>query len=222
MSVSGQVFLDPRDLTTAGQWKPPVTIPPSLRQFGRFPDVSKWLPGDLLLLSSIKPRRISQYIIHGQERGGYASEDARWHHAAVYLGDGINICEAVPGKGVRYTPIYHYIGGYLLRIRRDPTLTMDQRWRIAMQSLTRLGSSYGFRGILSLIRQSWQGYWQPDNRLPLLVVARTLICSQLFSDSYTMVTGRLLVQQPHHGIVKPADLSFTSQLTDVETTWLQM
>lgn len=90
-----------------------------------------------------------------------------------------------------------------------------------MQSLTRLGSSYGFSRIIALARQSWQGYWQPDNRLPLLVVARTLICSQLFSDSYSMVTGRLLVQQPH-GVVKPADLSFTPQLTDVETSWLKI
>jgi hypothetical protein len=219
--VPGQIFLDPRNPTTTGRWSPPATIPPSLREFGRFPDVSKWLPGDLLLFSAINPGRISQSLIKGQERGGHAPEDARWHHAAVYLGDGINICEAVPRKGVRYTPIYQYIGGYLLRIRRDPTLTPDQRWQIAMQSLTRLGSSYGFRRILSLTRQSWQGYWQPDNRLPLLVVVRTLICSQLFSDSYSMVTGRLLVQQPH-GIVKPADLSFALQLTDVETTWLRI
>ena len=180
--------------------------------------MSKWLPGDLLLFSALHPGWSARSIMRGQQRG-YAEEDARWHHAAVYLGDGISICEAT-ARGVRDTSIYGYLGGYLLRVRRGINLTSDQQWLIAMQSLTRLGSPYGFRSILSLAWQSWQGYWQPGNRLPLLG-ARAVICSQLFSDSYSMVTGRLLVQGPS-GTVTPAALSFTSQLADVPTTWLQI
>jgi hypothetical protein len=218
--VPGQIILDPADLTTTGQWIPPGPIPQSLRQFGRFPDVSKWLPGDLLLFSAVHPGWIPQSIIRGQERGGYAPEDARWHHAAVYLGDGISICEAV-AKGVRYIPIYPYIlGNYRLRIRRDNTLTSEERWKIAMQSLTRLRSPYGFSGIVSLARQSWRGYWQSRGSLPPLG-AGAVICSQLYSDSYSMVTGRLLVKTST-GTVKPADLSLTLQLTDVATPWLEI
>lgn len=218
--MPGQIVLDPADRTTTGQWTPPGPIPQALRQFRRFPNASGWLPGDLLLFSAIQPGWIARSIIQGQKSGGHAEEDARWHHAAVYLGDGISLCEAVV-TGVRHTPIYPYIlGNYRLRIRRDNTLNSEERWKIAMQSLTRLASPYGFSGIVSLARQSWRGYWQPGNRLPLLGV-RAVICSQLFSDSYSLVTGRLLVKRPS-GTVKPADLSFTQQLTDVATTWLQI
>lgn len=218
--MPGQIVLDPAAPTTTGQWTPPGPIPQALRQFGRFPDASRWLPGDLLLFSAIQPGRIARSIIRGQESGGYAGEDARWHHAAVYLGDGISLCEAVV-TGVRHTPIYPYIlGNYRLRIRRDITLNSEERWKIAMQSLTRLGASYGLRLIPSLAWHSWRGYWQSSPGLPLLGVG-AVICSQLFSDSYSLVTGRLLVQAPA-GVVKPADLSFTQQLADVATTWLSL
>jgi hypothetical protein len=217
--MPGQIVLDPKDTTTAGQWTPPGPIPPPLRQFGRFPDVSKWLPGDLVLFSTVHPGWISRSIIRGQERGGYALEDARWHHAAVYLGDGISICEATRTR-VKNRLIYPYLGGYLLRIRRDIALTPDERWQIAMQSLTRLGSPYSFWNIFWLTLQSFRGFWQPSNSPPPFG-GRAVICSQLFSDSYSMVTGRLLVKTPS-GIVKPADLSFAPQLTDVATTWLRI
>lgn len=214
-----QIILDPENRTVTGLWKPPGPIPPHLRQFGRFPDTSLWLPGDLLLFNAVHPGWIAQSIIQGQQRGGYAEEDARWHHAAVYLGDGISICEAV-ACGVRHRPIYAYIlGNYRLRIRRDCALTPEDRWKIAIHSLTRLGSPYGFiRGILSLSYQSFTGYWQSRGKLPILG-ARAVICSQLYNDSYSLGTGRLLIPSPT-GTVKPADLSLTSKLADIATTWL--
>src|SRR5205807_7387 len=50
------------------------------------------------------------------------------------LGDGVNICEATR-KGVCYSPLYPYIGHHRIRVRRDPALTMDERWRIAVSAL---------------------------------------------------------------------------------------
>lgn len=218
--MPAQLVLDPEDLTTTGHWTPSGPIPSALRQFGRFPDVRKWLPGDLLLFSAVSPNWIAQQIIQGQQRGGYAEDDARWHHAAVYLGDGMSICEAV-SRGVRSIPIYPYIfGGYRLRVRRDNSLSDEERWKVAIQSLTRLRSPYGFRGIISLAYQSLQGYWRSRGSLPPLG-ARAVICSQLYSDSYSLVTERLLVKNPT-GTVKPADLSLTPLLTDVATTWLKI
>ena len=217
--MSAQLVLDPQDLTTTSHWTPAGPIPPAPRQFGRFPDVRKWLPGDLLLFSAVSPNWIAQQIIQGQKRG-YAEEDACWHHAAVYLGDGVSICEAVI-TGVRYTPIYPYIlGDYRLRVRRDNSLSDEERWKIAIQSLTRLASPYGFKGIVSLALQSWRGFWTSSGSLPYLG-ARAVICSQLYSDSYSLVTERLLVKNPT-GTVKPADLSLAPLLTDVATTWLKI
>ena len=124
--MSGQKILNPADQHTTGQWSPSGPIPPPLRQFGRFPNVRDWFPGDLLLFSAVHPNWISKSIIRGQENGGYAAEDARWHHVAVYLGDGISICEAT-STGVHHAPIYPYLGEYLLRVRRDPTHMRIQR-----------------------------------------------------------------------------------------------
>lgn len=217
--MSGQKILDPADQHTTGQWSPSGPIPPPLRQFGRFPNVRDWFPGDLLLFSAVHPNWISKSIIRGQENGGYAAEDARWHHVAVYLGDGISICEAT-STGVHHAPIYPYLGEYLLRVRRDPTLTPDQRWQIAIKSLTRLGSRYSFRHILSLAYHSWHGFWRQNNSLPPLG-AKAVICSQLFSEAYTLVTSRLPLSSPS-GPMKPADLSLTESLTDIETSWLKI
>ena len=217
--MPGQLVLDPRDRTTTGTWTPPGPIPPALREFGRFPNVQAWLPGDLILFSALTPGWTSQAIIHGQQRGGYALEDARWHHAAVYLGDGVHVCEASLG-GVRRVPVYQYVQTHMLRVRRDEHLRSDERWLIAMNSLTRLGSSYAFGRILSLARQAWQGYWRPGNKLPLLGM-RSVICSELVNDSYSLVTGRLLVTAGS-GTVKPADLSLTSRLADVASGWLSI
>ena len=217
--MPGQIVLDPRDRTTTGRWIPPGPIPPSLRQFGQFPNTHAWHPGDLLLFSALIPSRMSRAIIRGQERGGYAPEDARWHHAAVYLGDGITICEASIG-GVHCVPVYRYVETHLLRIRRDETLSPDKRWLIAMNALTRLGSRYALERIFSLARQARQGYWRRGNTLPLLGM-RAVICSELCNDSYSLVTGRLLVAAAS-GTVKPSDLSMTPQLVDVETSWLRI
>jgi hypothetical protein len=84
--VPEQLVLDPADPTTTGRWTPPGPISLTLRQFGRFPNVKQWAPGDLLLFNAVHPGWIAQSITDGQKRGGYAEQDARWHHVAVYLG----------------------------------------------------------------------------------------------------------------------------------------
>lgn len=78
-----QVVLDPADTSTVGTWKAPVAIPPRLRAFGRFPDITQCRPGDLLLVSAVEKGFVSRQIVKAQKRGGYAEDDARWHHAAT-------------------------------------------------------------------------------------------------------------------------------------------
>lgn len=67
-------------------------------------------------MSSLQPDAVTRQIIAAQTRGGFGAEDARWQHAAVYLGDGY-VIEATL-RGVRYAPIYPYLGSYRLRLRR--------------------------------------------------------------------------------------------------------
>jgi hypothetical protein len=69
-------------------WIPPGPIPRALRAFGKFPNLDQWRPADLLLVASITPDAAVPQIVNAQARGGYAPEDARWQHAAVYIGEG--------------------------------------------------------------------------------------------------------------------------------------
>src|SRR5712692_5760688 len=86
-------FLDPAATSFTGTWKPTGALPRAVRDFGKFPAVSLWQPGDLLLIGAVRPGWVARKIIQTQETQ-FAITDACWHHAAVYMGDEQNVCEA--------------------------------------------------------------------------------------------------------------------------------
>jgi hypothetical protein len=211
-----QHFLDPRDTVTAGVCPRPQRIPEEIQRFGRLPDINAWKPGDLLLVSALNPSRIQGAIERVQRQGGYHAEDARWQHAAVYIGD-YGICEATR-VGVKAAMIFPYIGDHLIRVRRDPALSSDDSWRVVVQALVRLNYSYSFSSILQLLWQARGGYRAPRNS-PRVFSQRVTICSQLYADAYGNVTRKTLdndVSLP----VTPASLSCTPLLQDVQSQWL--
>ncbi len=53
-------------------------------------------------MSSVVPDAVTKQIINTQDRGGFSPDDARWQHAAVYLGHGY-VMEATT-HGVQYSP----------------------------------------------------------------------------------------------------------------------
>ena len=112
-----QKLLDPENVGQPAAVKSaPTQLPPDVRKFGYLPDFDLWQAGDLLLFSVIRPSFMQRQIIATQERERYAEEHARWHHAAVYIGDRY-LCEAVP-RGVRYHPVAEFVGDRLIRARR--------------------------------------------------------------------------------------------------------
>ena len=215
MACEQQQYLNPAVEGASGSWQPPGPIPKRLRHFGRFPNTGDWQPGDLLLFSAVRPSLASRAIIRTQEKGGFLECHARWHHAAVYLGHD-HLCEAVLWGGVRYEPIYAYVGSHLIRVRRDERLTDIQRYEITIRSLALLKENYSVRRLPLLAFYGVAGYWT-RNRLP--PDTPTVICSQLFSHAYGLATGRY-VANPAAIPVVPADLSMTDVLTDVKTDWL--
>lgn len=214
MACNHQIYLDPSVEGASGSWKPPGPIPQKLRRFGRFPNTSLWKPGDLLLFSAVRPSLASRAIVRTQTNGGFAEQDARWHHAAVYVGHN-HICEAVL-SGVRYGPIYPYVGAHLIRVRRDETLTEMNRYELAIRSLAHLREDYSVKLLPLLAFYGLAGFW---NRKTLPPDTPTVICSQVFAHAYTGTTMRL-VAGPQAIPVVPADLSMTDTLTDVKTDWL--
>jgi hypothetical protein len=212
-----QVVLDPRNAKSNGtSWRPVGQLPAAVRKFGLYPNIEDWLPGDLVLVSQVQPDWIHQQITHAQTRSNYATEDARWQHAAVYMGDGF-LSEAGT-SGVRYDSIANYVGEYLIRVRRDTALSSDDRWRLAIQAVVRLGERYGFARIFSIYRDSFSASFGVALRAQFYKKKRTVICSQLYADAYSAVTGRLIWTQINAPIT-PATLSLTPALNDVTLHW---
>ena len=214
-----QRVLDPRRTDSAREpTRPqPSTLPWAVRDFGFIPDFDDWLPGDLVLVSKVSRNLIERLIVNTQERLGHAPDDARWHHAAVYVGDRY-LCEARPG-GVRYHPVVESVDrNTLLRVRRNYDLTDSERFRVAIRALMRLSRAYSYD---SIARSFFRPLSPRRFVLALRPRKRALICSQLFHDAYAEVTASNLVDRLDRAVV-PAELSATNKLEDVKTHWVRL
>ena len=214
-----QRVLDPRRTDSAREpnRSQPSTRPSAVRDFGFIPDFDDWLPGDLVLVSKVSRNLIERQIVNTQERLGHATHDARWHHAAVYVGDRY-LCEARPG-GVRYHPVVESVDrNTLLRVRRNNDLTDSERFRVAIRALMRLSRAYSYGSVA-------RTFFRPLS-LRRFVFAlrprkRALICSQLFHDAYAEATESNLVDRIDRAVV-PAELSATNKLQDVKAHWARL
>ena len=215
-------YLDPADPKTTGTWTPPGWLPQAVRAFGRYPDVRAWLPGDLLLFSSVSPDRISKSIQDFQLQG-HAPGDARWTHAAVYMGDEETICDSdfdwFGPRGVSVKPLHAYFGKHLILTRRAPSLTQRDQLMLVVNAVRHTGDGYDFAG---LARLGWKIWRRKLTRLfSARRSARSVFCSRLFADAFLQTTKRVL-QDPWLNDTTPAFLSATSDLVDVATTWLSI
>lgn len=208
-----QWILDQNDKVTQGSRVPAGELPRSLRDTGRCLDLNDLSPGDLILVSRATPTYWSKRI-EAAQLGAYAPEDARWTHAAIYVGEAM-VCEATfKGRGVHIGELYKYAGSDLLRARRDLKMTERQRCEVAVNALTRIGGDYDIGVIRYLYRRLAAGLQVVHDKRPR---RDTYICSQLYADSYTFVTGRVLDRR--RPIVTPAALSATTELEDVPVRW---
>ena len=212
-----QLLLDPGAITEDIEVRPaPATLPERVRGFGYLPDFTLWRPGDLLLFSELEPSFIPEQIVKTQKRFHYAPEDARWHHAAIYIG-GSDLCEAAPG-GVRCRAVAEYVGTTLIRARRRDDLETDNAYGIAIRALMRLQKDYSLRSIaIALIRSWWPTPPSPEHRPE----SQAVICSQLFHDAYMEATGLSLFDRADTPML-PAFLSATDRLTDVNSAWTKL
>jgi len=206
-----QKVLDPKLSVTTGTWKATRPLPNKVRKFGRYPNIDNWKPGDLILLEALNPPLVSRAIQKTQERGGHSPEHARWHHAAIYMGNEY-ICEAT-FFGVRYQTLDYYISTHRMLVRRNTNLSDEEYWLIAINALSKLKSAYSFTAIIWIYLKSLWGFWREGNSLSK---PGAVICSELYVKSYSMATNRT-VTNAYPAI--PADLSCTAQLDDVDVCW---
>jgi hypothetical protein len=211
-----QQVLSPADTQVVRDETADIRVPPRVRRFGRIPDTSNLLPGDVVLFSATGVRLSSRIIQRAQQHGGYAIEHARWHHVAVYIGDG-HILEALT-SGVKYRPIYPYSGTHLMRFRRDLNLNPDDRYKIAIQSLIALRQRYSLKLLPRVAWNMTRTLWSPAESIR---GTRAVICSQVYVDAYMTVTSRnvcpgLLSDVP------PAEISRSNVLSDVHVGWVRL
>ena len=211
-----QLLLDPDDVgqPTAEQTAH-TRLPPRVRKFGYLPDIRLWQPGDLLLFSAVRPDFLQRQIVVAQERVGCDGNDARWHHAAVYVGN-YYLCESVPG-GVRYRSITEFVPDYKIRVRRDTSLNIQQAFGVVVHALKRLNTPYSLKSAVWVWILSWTriGVADDDSRFR----RPATLCSQLYDEAYAEATNRLLAGIERQHRVLPADLSACDDLSDVQSAW---
>jgi hypothetical protein len=134
-----QYYLDPSRIDREQcRWWAPKRLPTQVREFGYYPDIDLFLPGDLILVRNLNGNYSHKVIEAVQRELGYHERDCIWHHAAVYLGAEGKVCEA-DLDCVRYGSLDRYsTGQHYIRVRRAPGLSDDQRWQIAVKSLVEL------------------------------------------------------------------------------------
>ena len=197
-----------------------INIPVNVRQLGYAPDISQWQPGDLILVSEVTPGIISRAITQTQLRMGFAQIDARWQHAAMYIGKDL-ICEATR-DGVKAVHLYKYLTKpHLIRLRREPTLSDVQRLQMVVEALQMLSYQYSVGSVYNLVWRNWRRRFGLLNG-PVVLTPGATICSQMYNDAFGLAHGQPAVFTPHW-TVTPADLSRTPNLQDVPSLqWVQI
>jgi cell wall-associated NlpC family hydrolase len=153
-------------------------------------------------------------IVSAQRRGGYDEKDARWHHAAIYIGRG-KILEAVV-SGVRVWPLAEYIGPYCIRVRRGAALAADKaNYDLVIAAMGEVRKPYSLIALPKLALNALQGFWRPKT---FAEKTPATICSEIYHQAYQTATGQHLFGPSF--LAKPYDLSLTTKLHDVSIDWL--
>ena len=214
-----QAQIDPSETRLARDGWVPAIIPDWVRAFGFVPNFQLLLPGDLILMRFLEPDRqisgLAQKVENAQLTAGFAGDEARWTHAAVYAGEQ-NVIEAGVRWGVCVRSLYDYIPTHIFRVRRDNNLSGEQRLALVLHAMTMLGTKYAIRHVPTIAIRLASGLWNPASHSNL---SPACICSTVFSDAHFHAAGSPLVEISRKNVVTPAALSHTPSLTDVVVPW---
>ena len=225
---ASQIELHPNDLPT-GTIVAPRALPQGTRKFGKLVNTDILKPGDLILTREIDPTdNLSKLITKVQSSGGYHEDDARWTHAAMYLGDNASLIEAtvdgfLSGGSVRITSLDEYCNGAsALRFRRSRFIEHENDgWKVCVRALSRLNEPYNIFHAVKLWFDtivSGIGFFNTENNRR--AVSSAVVCSTLYADSYNEATRRTLGELS--GACVPAWLSVSDEFYDVESSWLHI
>jgi hypothetical protein len=206
-------------------------LPKEAHDWGRVVDLRALDAGDLLLFRPVEPAAdsISNLIMKAQIQGRFHKRHAQWTHAAVYLGDDENVCEAnfkVPSapNGVIIRSAFDYCDGkHAIRGRRPKNMDRKQRLRIAIGALTSLGRGYSFRQIVSFAQAAntehgfLKSLFRGQQNSP-----QAFVCSTLYQDAYNFAFRGTTIR--FGTLATPANLSASADFedNDLPLDWLSL
>jgi len=214
----------PDQSDVVGECSPQTLIANGLRDWGYFPDVSGWHPGDLILTKPAEPD-VGSKLISLAQQAGYA-DYAEWTHAAVYLGDGLMLCEAQfdPPHDceVIVTELANYVGTHTLMVKRSHyAAEKELGWAIATAAATKIGSKYDISFVLDVGAQMSRGHTLEDGVELPPSSDRAFLCSTLYTTAHAYATNVAISDKLLKGSCFPAFLAglYEPYLFDVPLRW---
>jgi hypothetical protein len=207
---------------------PRTAIPNLVRKHGKWPDFDAWHPGDVILVKSKEPDSISKAIQKIQEPG-YGAKYAEWTHVAIYLGDGLMLCEAQIDVTERIfsvivSPIWDYFVGHEIMLRRSKWAEEKEKgWAIATAAATKIGMAYDWQFILKLASDRlFLGEDVLVHDHTGKISADRYVCSSLYSTAHAWVT-RVTITDRTNGLCIPAFLAADQEhLQTVDFDWYEI
>ena len=212
-----QIIIDPTDHGFPTERARITRLPPHARDFGYIPDLRPCKAGDLVLSYSRSTGLLDRQIERTQQRLGFASDDSRWTHAAIFLYSDF-VVEAVPGR-VRTRSFFEDVPGSVLRVRRRPDLCDEDRYKIALSALRSLGARYSLAIALAA---GWKALFHRWSRVESVSSRRAIVCSRVYFDAHVEITNQVFDDCNMTDLVTPAHLSATKDLEDVPIGWLKV
>jgi hypothetical protein len=216
-------------ITEQKKFVPPTALPASVLAFGKVPDFAAWHPGDVILTKNPNPDAISK-AISAVQKPNYGQKSAEWTHAAIYLGDGLLLCEAQIDINlwrsifkVQIANCWEYYTSHCIRVRRSRHAKQrEEGWAIAIAAATKIGEQYDWQFILKIAADRvWLGEDVFVRSQQGKVSARTYVCSSLYSTAHVYATD-VNITDKTNGLCVPAFLAITPHLFTVKWGWVKI
>ena len=187
--------------------------------------LGRLLPGEILLFCNKRSwfgdfigRTKAWFIAYAQRNEGFKLEDARWHHAGIYMGDGI-AAEAVPKLGLARTPLKPAYNEHEILPRSKLGMTALEGGRVAAAADERVRAKlqYNYGLIAQIVAAKYAKRLGIFGRL-LPPLARLLaqegeICTTLCRHSYAAALGIDIFHSKRDlRAIMPANISETDLL----------
>lgn len=172
------------------------------------PNLSEWLPGDIVLVQgSWSISAVQLTSLTRANRQGRA-----FTHAGVYAGMG-ELIDAMPKGGIAVRQIWTYAQYRTLALRRLPTISDQERLDVVSAARGYVGRSYGWwaAAVSKLTPRFVPRQFIPGRR--------ALYCSTLVSSAVEAGCGQQLDALATYRPLYPAALSQHQALDEVELEW---